>query len=223
MSMVKEKDFVEIDYTGTIKETNEIFDTTYAGVAAKNNLTSKKELKPVIICVGEGHLLPGLDQYLVGKNVSEEFTVELSSDKAFGKKNASLIKLIPSRTFREHKIAPMPGLEVSVDGMFGIIKNVSGGRIMVDFNHPLAGKDLVYTVKINKLISDEKQKIQGFLATTLNIPVEAYQVVIEAQKAVLTFKDEFPQELWDGIAAKLKELIPTITEFQCAVENEKKK
>ncbi|EFK97351.1 peptidylprolyl isomerase FKBP-type, partial [sediment metagenome] len=45
-------------------------------------------------------------------------------------------------------IRPMPGLPVNIDGMYGIIRTVAGGRVIVDFNHPLSGKEIVYNSKL---------------------------------------------------------------------------
>ena len=57
--------------------------------------------------------------------------------------------LIPN--FRlSQTLNPIPSLPVNIDNLNGIIRTVSGGRVIVDFNHPLSGRVLSYNVKVNK-------------------------------------------------------------------------
>ena len=70
-------------------------------------------------------------------------------------KNDALGNSLPFNAFKKQGIMPEPGMQVNVDNMTGIIKTAAGGRCLVDFNHPLSGKDLVYTIKVNKIIEDE--------------------------------------------------------------------
>ena len=62
MAKTKIKDFIEVDFTGRIKETNEVFDTTVAKIAKDNGLTDKREYKPTVICVGQGHLFKKIEE-----------------------------------------------------------------------------------------------------------------------------------------------------------------
>src|SRR3989344_1222392 len=145
MAIIKKNDFVEIEYTGRLKESNAVFDTTQEKVAKENDLYDKNaDYSPLIICVGENHILRGLEEQMIGKETGKEYAFEVSSDNAFGRKDPKLIQLVPTNKFRQQNIQPFPGLQLNIDGVFGVVKTVSGGRCLVDFNHPLAGKDLVY-------------------------------------------------------------------------------
>ena len=150
MEKVSKKDFIEIEYTGKLKEDNIVFDTTDEKVAKENNLETHSGYEPVIICVGQEQLLKGIDKNLEGKDIGKEYDIEIKPEDAFGNKNAKLIQLIPTAKFKKQNIQPMPGIQLNIDGMVGTIKTVSGGRTLVDFNHPLAGKELLYKIKINK-------------------------------------------------------------------------
>ena len=144
MIVVKYHDFVEIEYTGRTKDDNSIFDTTEEKVAKENGVYDKHvSYSPVIVCIGQNNILKALDDQMIGKETGKEYVFEISSEEAFGKRDAKLIQLIPAKKFRQQKIQPFPGLQLNIDGIFGIVKTVSGGRILVDFNHPLAGKDIV--------------------------------------------------------------------------------
>lgn len=210
--MIKEKDFIELEYTGKIKEENVIFDTTNKEIAKKNNIFDENaEYKPITICVAQGQIIKGLDKALIGKEPNKEYTIEVKSEEAYGKKNAKLIQLISTSKFHKQNIQPMPGLQVNIDGTMGIIKTVSGGRTLVDFNHPLSGKDLVYDIKINRIINDDKEKINSILM--MNLGIKDTDVMIENDKAIIKMKQEIPIELNEELKKKIKELLPNIEDI----------
>ena len=151
--IIKKHDFVELEYTGKLKDSGMIFDTTDEGIAKKENIYNKNMIYgALVICVGEAQILKGLDEQLEGKEIGKQITVDISPEQGFGKKDASLLKLVPMTLFKKQDIMPMPGLQVNIDGAIGTIRTVTGGRIIVDFNHPLSGKYLIYEVKVNKKI-----------------------------------------------------------------------
>ena len=193
MTTVKKNDFVEIEYTGRIKDGNAIFDTTEEQVAKENGVYDKDaDYSPMIICIGKSHVLKGLEEQIINKETGNSYTFELNSENAFGKKDAKLIQLIPTNKFRQQNIQPVPGLQLNIDGVFGIIKTVSGGRCLVDFNHPLAGKDLVYSIKINRIIEDPKIKLDALLKIYLHI--KDAEIEIKDSFAVIKTKQKIQKE-----------------------------
>ena len=184
MIAIKKHDFVEIEYTGRIKEDGSIFDTTEEKIAIENGMHDKhSDYSPVVISVGENYMLKGLEDQIIGKEIGNEYTFEIKSENAFGKRDAKLIQLVPTSKFKQQKIQPFPGLQLNIDGVFGIVKTVSGGRCMVDFNHPLAGKDLVYNVRINKIVDDNKEKINSLLKMHLHIKDAEIELKEEANES----------------------------------------
>ena len=141
---IKKNDFVEIEFTG--KSNNEIFDTTHPEEAKSIGLDVN--VKPAIASVGNEMLLKGLDEALEGKEIGEKYSVHIFPEKGFGKRNASLIKTIPIRIFREKNMDPTPGMVFQLDQHLVRILSVSGGRVIADFNNPLAGKEIDYDFKI---------------------------------------------------------------------------
>jgi|TARA_Y100000310_G_scaffold311565_1_gene357968 FKBP-type peptidyl-prolyl cis-trans isomerase SlyD len=222
MEKISKKDFVEIEYTGKLKEGNIVFDTTDEKVAKENKLESHAGYEPIIICVGEQQLLKGIDSNLEGKDMGGEYDIELKPEDAFGSKNAKLIQLIPTGKFKQQDIQPMPGMQLNIDGMVGTIKTVSGGRTLVDFNHPLAGKELLYKVKIKRKITDDKDKLQGYLR--LSLGTKDFEIEINNNEAKIKLKNELPKEAEERLSKKIIELIPDIKEIKFAVkENQKNK
>lgn len=199
---VKKGDFIELDFVGRVKETNTIFDLTSEKEAKNNNIYNPKQTyKPVVVCIGENEIIKGLDEELTGKEEKKQYTIEIPQEKAFGKKSLKLIKLIPSRAFKQQKIAPFPGLQINIDGIIGIVRAVSGGRIIVDFNHPLAGKNLIYTLTINKIVSDDKEKIKAILRTEAKIE-------IKNSEAKITL--DIPEKLQEILGKRIKKLVPKV-------------
>ena len=210
MMTIKEKDFVEIEYTGKITDSNIVFDTTSQSDAkAAGIFNPQTEYKPMIICIGQGHVLKGIDKFLVGKELGKDYTVELTPEEGFGKKRADLLQLIATQKFKKHGVNPVPGLQVNIDNTIGLIKTVTGGRTLVDFNHPCSGKNLKYTVKVTKAVTDMKQKVQA-MATMLLGAQLITTVDVKDNNASITLMFKLPDELAAKMTEKIKECVPEI-------------
>ncbi|NJL43855.1 MAG: hypothetical protein HC945_00815 [Nitrosarchaeum sp.] len=159
---IDEKACIRVEYTGKVKESGEVFDTTSESVAKEVQMHGHS-FGPRLICLGMGHWLPALDRAVLGRDVGP-FSVSLSADEAFGRKSAKLLQLVPRSLFVAQEVAPVVGLEVDIDGRFGIIKSVTGGRVLVDFNHPLASKDVVYDINIVEIVTDVATKAFAVLS-----------------------------------------------------------
>ncbi|MEK6840058.1 MAG: peptidylprolyl isomerase, partial [Nanoarchaeota archaeon] len=169
---IKKGDFIELDYIGRIKEDGRIFDLTSVEIAKKEGLyQEQQQYGPRVICVGEGQIVRAIDTYLEGKEMGT-YTLSLVPDQAFGKKNAKLMKIVPITMFHKQKIRPFPGLQINMDGYMGIVKTVSGGRVIVDFNHPLAGRNVIYELIVKRVVTDVKEKIKAHLHTLFGKDIE---------------------------------------------------
>ncbi len=209
---VKKGNFVELDYTGKLKEENIIFDTTSATIAKQAGIfNSETNYKPVIVCVGQKHVLAGMDKVLEEAEIGKEKTIEVAPEEGFGKKRADAIQLIATSKFRKHGINPVPGLQVNVDNSFGVIKTVTGGRTMVDFNHPCAGKVLTYTFTIKRIVENVQEKVKALL-TQLFSEAVIEEVVVNENKAKISIKFELPMEIREKCTKKIIELVPDIKE-----------
>ncbi|MCK4589642.1 MAG: peptidylprolyl isomerase [Nanoarchaeota archaeon] len=201
---IKKHDFVEIEYTGKFKD-GIVFDTTDKKTAEENKIyDSQMEYKPGIICVGEEQIPKGLDEFLEGKELDKEYTVELPTAKAFGKKNAQLIKLVPLNVFKKQEVMPQPGLQVNIDNQLATVLRVSGGRVLIDYNHPFSGKDVTYQIKVLRILTDPKEKIEAYLKMSFNLP--DIKVEVKENKATITLPIELPPPAQEPIKKKLIEL-----------------
>jgi FKBP-type peptidyl-prolyl cis-trans isomerase 2 len=110
--------------------------------------------------------------------------------------------LIPKTKFHNDEIEPFVGLEVSIDDARGMVRAVSGGRIIVDFNHPLAGHKLHYDVNILRIITDDKEQVESAM-NLMGIPFNS--VSVEGKKATIEMQ-ELPEELKQGLVSEITRL-----------------
>src|SRR3989338_2010439 len=202
-------DFVEVDYTGKLPD-GSVFDTTNVDVAKKNGVFSEKSsYGSLVICVGERQILPGIDAQLVGKDVGNSYVMNLTAEQAFGKRDIKKMKIVPINNFREHNLLPQPGLQVDVDGEIGFVTSVSGGRVIVNFNHPLAGKDVVYSVSVKRKIMDVKEKIEYYISSTFRLKKEAVKVVVDAGagKASVDVPFMLPAQFFEAMSKRLQDIV----------------
>ncbi|MFH1916945.1 MAG: FKBP-type peptidyl-prolyl cis-trans isomerase [Nanoarchaeota archaeon] len=218
---IKKHDYVEVNYTGKIKGDNIVFDTTEATVAKQHNFyDAKVKYAPVIVCIGKRHLIKGLDEQLIGKEPGK-YTFEVRDVDGFGKKDPKLLRLIPMSLFSKEQVKPFPGLEVNIDNQFGVVKSVSGGRVIVDFNHPLSSKDLAYDIEVKRIIEDAKEKVKGLL-DIIKFPYT--DVTVEGDAVTIMTPMDIPQEITDGLIKDIVETVGVKTvEFKTEKKEEEKK
>ncbi len=161
---MQQGDFVEIEYTGRVKLTGEIFDLTSEDIAKKEKLYNPgAPYGPALVIVGSNMVIKGVMKELEKMEVSEERTFDVSPPEGFGLRNPGMIRILPMSKFIENKINPVPGAYFDIDGLQAKVQSVSGGRVRVDFNNPLAGKTLTYNLKILRKIEGNREKIETLL------------------------------------------------------------
>ncbi len=202
--MIKENDFVELEFTGRVKE-GEIFDTTKKEDAEKIGL--KIENHPFIVCVGKEMVIKGLDDSLVNKEIGKEYDIELEPKDAFLDRNPSLVKLIPLKIFSEKNVSPRPGMTLALDNMLVRIASVSGGRVLVDFNNPLSGKIIIYEYKIIRKVDSLEEKINSlldyFVKKRLDFKIEGERVEFSCDKMYLPFIEMLNKNFKEALNADL--------------------
>ena len=102
--------------------------------------------------IGEGEIIPGLEEALIGMKEGEEKEIKIPPEQAYGNRNPELMKQIPRKSLpKDKKIeAGMMLVMTAPNGMQmpAVIKEVSEKEITLDLNHPLAGKTLNFKIKI---------------------------------------------------------------------------
>ena len=186
---MKDGDFVYIDYIGKVKGTGEVFDLTNEDLAKKEDIYDPNvKYRPVPVVVGGNFVLKGLDEAILGMNVGDKKTVEISIEKGFGERKPEFIRLIAMSVFKEQNIDPNPGSYVTINGLNGRVISGDGGRIRVDFNHPLAGKRLEYDLEIKSEIKDDNEKIMAIVAYYTNLDKGDAEVKVVDKVAEINLK-----------------------------------
>ncbi len=217
---VKKGDFIELEFTGKIKSSNEIFDTNVKSVVDSEKL-DVKEVKPFVLSVGSAMLPLGFDEDLIGKEVGKNYVVDITAEKAFGKRDKALIKMIPTKLFLEQKIRPERGMQLSLDGQMVKIISVSSGRTLVDFNNPLTGKDIIYEYKILKEINDENEKINGLqdflFKKRFEFEVKGNKVVFSVEKAMEPYMKMFSGKFKEIIGKEIDVIVKAVAKKENSV------
>lgn len=107
--------------------------------------------EPATLEIGDGNLLPGFEQALLGMRAGDAAQLRIEAADAFGTHRAENVQLLPRGQFKA-ELTPEPGLIVSFAGpggeLPGVVSRVMDGSVEVDFNHPLAGRTIVFDVSI---------------------------------------------------------------------------
>lgn len=164
--VVKEGDFILIDYIGYVKDSGEIIDTTIEEEAKNTGIYNpQNRYGPQLVVVGKKWVIEGLDESFIGRSVGDEYEIEIPPEKGFGVRDSKKIQVISVRRLREKGVKDTlsPGKIIEYEGKPAIIRAVVSGRVMLDFNPPLAGKYLRFKVKILKKISSIQDKINELI------------------------------------------------------------
>ncbi|HJK01426.1 MAG TPA: peptidylprolyl isomerase [Methanocorpusculum sp.] len=154
---IENGDYIRLNYTGSVN--GNTFDTTNAELAKKAGIFRENAMyNPIVVKVGAGHVLPGLDEDLIGKEIGKEYTIIIPAEKAFGEHKKDEVKAVDKRALPQ-KVSILE--RVRVDGREGVVINKIGNRYLLDFNHPLAGKEVTYIYKIEEIVEDTLERLSG--------------------------------------------------------------
>ncbi len=212
-------DFILINYTGKVKETNEVFDTTVEEVAKKEHLHKEGEIyEPKLVVIGEGWVLKALDDALLGMELNKESTVEIPADKAFGQRDPEKIKRVPLRQLLSKEINPVIGARIEYQGKMASVRSIGAGRVLLDFNPPLAGRTLIYDVTVNKKLDSNEEKIGAIIHRRVPVVEEnKFKITLKAKNLAIdmpedTFYVEGIQIAKRGIAMDIQKFLPDLAE-----------
>ena len=142
MAQAKKGDAVKVHYTGTL-DSGDVFDTS-------------RERDPMSFTLGEGRLIPGFEQAVIGMEPGESKTVKLSADEAYGQPRAELVQKI-ERSNLPKDFTPEVGQHYQIpkgDGQAVVVEviEISDESVTLDANHPLAGHDLTFEVELLEIV-----------------------------------------------------------------------
>ena len=211
-------DFILLDYIAKVKETGEVFDTTIEEIAKKERLYKEGEIyEPKLVVIGEGWVLKALDESLTNMEVGKTETIEIPPEKAFGARDPEKVRRVPLRHLTAKGITPTLGMRLEYDGKMATVRAIGAGRVLLDFNPPLAGKTLVYEVTVKKKLETPEEKIAALIHRRIpTVEVEKFKFTIKAKNVSI----EMPEEAFylegiqvakRGIALDIQKFFPEIT------------
>lgn len=113
---------------------------------------SSKETGPIQFIQGYGNIISGLEKELYGMAIGEKKHLEIKAAEAYGEYDEEAVIDVPRSDFPDD-IPLNPGVEIEIENQEGelytaIISKVLDDKVILNFNHPLAGKDLIFDVKV---------------------------------------------------------------------------
>ena len=152
MKTVKENSTVDVDYEGRLDD-GRLFDTSKEDIAKKENMYFEdRPYEPLHVTLGQGMLIKGFESALIGMNEGEEKTITIKSENAYGERKQELIQRFKRDPERDKELQAGMAIVVNVNEQQvpGLVIEV-GDEIAVDFNHPLAGKNLTFKLKVVRI------------------------------------------------------------------------
>ena len=145
MAQAKTGDLVRAHYTGKLED-GTVFDSSF-------------EREPLLFNIGKGEVIPGFENTVIGMNEGETKTVSIPPRDAYGDYIDNLIFIIKKSDFPPD-IEPQLGMMLhgqseSGESISGTIKEIKENTIVLDVNHPLAGKTLTFEIKLMEVISPQ--------------------------------------------------------------------
>lgn len=189
---ISQGDFILVDLTGRVEETGEVFETTDEEIAKGSGIYREDEVYgPRLVVVGEGWVLRGLDKRLEGLEVGEAKEIEVPPEEAFGERDPRNLRMVPYRVLRSKGVTPRVGERIEIDGRTAIVRSVGAGRVQLDFNHPLAGRKIIYRVRVLKRLEGDEEKVKALISRRFpGVDLESFRLKLLKRRVRITIPEE---------------------------------
>ncbi len=169
---VQEGDFILVRITGKTQK-GKVFQVSSIEDAKKAGIYDEEKAKqgyysPEFVIVGKpGFLNEGLTEVIEKMNYFEKKSVRIPPNKAFGKRDPQKIERIGIAKFKRMNEGKNPQIGQEFvkkgTGQRGVITNITQGKVIIDYNHPLAGQHLDYNIEIIDKFEDFEEKIHQLM------------------------------------------------------------
>lgn len=141
-------DRVSVDYVLTL-ENGTVVDTSLQAEAVAAGLQRREKYEPLEFQVGSGQLITGFENAVIGMREGEEKTVLIPEEEAYGPYLADKV-VIAANDGKLKDIEPGTYIETSA-GDVGVVTAVNSTNVTIDFNHPMAGRNLNFRIIVRKI------------------------------------------------------------------------
>jgi len=201
---ISEGSFVLVDYSVEDAETENLIDTTMEDIAKVKKFSGRDQFFPMLVIIGEKRLLPSIEEAISKMKEGETRTITLKPEEAYGPYEESKIVTFSLERIRRalgsNEIRP--GVVINIDDKRGVVRSISGGRVKVDFNHPLAGKTLKVVIKLSKMLRTKEDKIRALSSDIFDVDPSKFEVsikgddvTIELPKLAYSKRDSFIRKI----------------------------
>lgn len=165
MAQAKQGDTVRVHYTGTLND-GSIFDSSEAAEEESCGCNCSSSggcgtgsdcgCEPLEFTIGEGNVIPGFEKAVLGLSIGESITVTIPAEEAYGPRNDQMVAVV-DRSEMGGEINPIEGQQLEVvlqdeSTMPVLITEVTETTVTLDANHPLAGQDLTFDIKLVEIV-----------------------------------------------------------------------
>lgn len=211
---IKNGDFVEIEFD--IYANEKLVQTTDEKKAKAEKIASEN-FGPQTIILGKSFILKALDEDIIAKKSTEKQILVLSPENAYGIRKKEMIRVLPASAFKEHKTRPVVGAVYDFNGMYGTVKSIVGGRIMVDFNNPLANKEIKIEYKLVSKIDEIDKKVTVVMKNILKIPQNMFKIVSKDKELIFELPDQLVP-IKDMLIKTIEEFVSEIKDYSVKIE-----
>ncbi len=193
--MLERGSYILLDYTVIVKDENRVVETTIEEKAKENNIYDPERVyEPKLIILGETKIFQPLEEELYKADEGSEIVVEIPPEQAYGQRDPNKVKIVSIKEFYRQGRIPKVGDVIEVEGK-GVAKviSISSGRVVLDLNHPLAGKTLIVHAKVVKKLTSDEEKIK-YLIKNYIPRVDASKIRVELSDGGSVVRVELPRE-----------------------------
>ncbi len=185
-------DFVKITFEMRIGTDKQLVATNNEQLAKENNIYDPdQKYNEGVLIVGSEDIFKEINESLLKANPGDENEVEIKAENAYGTRDPKNIKVHTYAEFQRNKIDPVPGQEVRINNRRGKVLSVSPGRVVVDYNHPWAGKDVYYKYKILAKLDNVTDKVKALVDQNFTPGSDKFSVKENEKEIELDVPEEF--------------------------------
>jgi peptidylprolyl isomerase len=185
-------DFIKITFEMRVGSDKQLVATSEESLAKESNIYDPdQKYGEGVLVVGSEDIFKEINESLLSSKVGDEHEIEIKAEQAYGLRDSKNLKVHTMTEFKRSKIDPIPGQEVRINNRRGKVLSVSPGRVVVDYNHPWASKDVFYKYTIKEKIESKEDKLKGIIDLNFSRGSDKFVVLLRGEALEI----EVPEEM----------------------------